>query len=1403
VRRWLSLLGLAALFLAALAGLTLSAAFLLVSTEAGRSLLVPRLVALANREIRGRIELEGFSVGATGSLELRGLRLLDPDGRPVAEVRSARGQVDLSRLRSRRVSLRLEVEGATLLLAREPGGRWNLASALEPARPPGRPEPRSGPFPWTIRLARLTLRGGEVEVREGAELRARARDLSLDARVIYGPRGGRAELRLGGRLLAPAERPVSLLVAAGAAGDRLSVPHFRAALGDAALELVADGVPAERRGRVAVLAVSVPGEDASLLSPAARPHDLSARAFAESDGTVATAWLEARPSGAGGSGDAALAVRLPPGELAAGLDLRLDGLDPSRVASFLPPGDLRLTARGRAAGPDLRRLRGQIRLSAAPCRLRGGRFGPAEVEARARDGSLEVQRLEATVPGASLTGQGTWRARGPVSGSLVADAADLEAFARNLSGLAGVRLPRLAGSGRLQARLAGTAETPEARLVLAAPRLEVEAASAREVALEAEVAGPSREPRVRVEARAARFAAPGVEARSLSAYVGLAGPEAEARLSAVLPQAGAEPFSLRGSGRLSADRRSLAVQKLSVGWPGTRFDLGAPARVDLAGPRVDRLELESGGQRLAVEGGLSRGALDVRASAERLELDRIPPALLPEGLGLAGRLSFSAEARGRPAAPSGTARLELAGLAARGLSGIDATADLRLDGPARRASGSLAVRGLAGAVLSASADLPLALRRARPSEPVSLRAEVAGLDVAAALGAAGVDLPLAGRLSGRAELGGTVGSPSLDTTAALDGGRWGEKAAGRLSATAHLGGSLSAPRGRVELAVADASAGGWRELSLDADAAAAAGAVDLSLRARAAGREVLSARGELSLPPEELLDREAVLGAPLRLSVEASGIDLARLRGPVELAGAVDLHAAVSGRARAPSVELDADARGLALAGRPLGDLSARGRAGAREVAAGISFRAAAGGGAEASLEAAAEVSAEALARGSWREAPARATFRAERLDLSLLSAVAPELLRSASGRLDARLEASGPLARLRPTGTVRIAGGRAGISGAGDWHDIELAATLSPDEVRLERLSAHRGQGSFEAVASVSGLRRPEPAELRGDLRASRLTVSQYGQDLATLDLAADLRGTVSDRAVSAEVTIPSGRATLPDRSVRTLQSLEPRSDILLRTRGARSPTADGGPPWRASVRLVLPGHFQVRRRDPRVDAELRGDVTVVADGGAVRADGRAELVRGTLDLYGNGRTFDLRRASTTFGGGPVGEGLVEGEAVAQFPDHLVKVTLGGKVDAPTVKLTSEPPLDEGRIAMLIATGRTEGRAGAGAAGMLTGEQAGYAVLGVFATRLLRDALQDKLPVDSVALEPGQIRAGKYLSEKVYVDYVHRSAANPEQGENANEVRVEYQVSPRWTLESRYGDANAGSASLIWSKDY
>ena len=50
---------------------------------------------------------------------------------------------------------------------------------------------------------------------------------------------------------------------------------------------------------------------------------------------------------------------------------------------------------------------------------------------------------------------------------------------------------------------------------------------------------------------------------------------------------------------------------------------------------------------------------------------------------------------------------------------------------------------------------------------------------------------------------------------------------------------------------------------------------------------------------------------------------------------------------------------------------------------------------------------------------------------------------------------------------------------------------------------------------------------------------------------------------------------------------------------------------------------------------------------------------------------------------------------------------------------------------------------------------------------------------------------------------YTRRFQAHTEQGENLNEVRLEYQISPRWNFEARAGDSGTGGGSLIWSKDY
>ena len=88
-------------------------------------------------------------------------------------------------------------------------------------------------------------------------------------------------------------------------------------------------------------------------------------------------------------------------------------------------------------------------------------------------------------------------------------------------------------------------------------------------------------------------------------------------------------------------------------------------------------------------------------------------------------------------------------------------------------------------------------------------------------------------------------------------------------------------------------------------------------------------------------------------------------------------------------------------------------------------------------------------------------------------------------------------------------------------------------------------------------------------------------------------------------------------------------------------------------------------------------------------------------------------------------------------------------------------------------------------------------------ATQAFRNLVQNKLPLDTVALDAGGFRAGKYVTDRIYVGYVRRWDADPTKYQNADEVRVEYQITSRWRFESLYGTAQTGAASLIWSRDY
>ncbi|HLL54743.1 MAG TPA: translocation/assembly module TamB domain-containing protein, partial [Myxococcaceae bacterium] len=133
---------------------------------------------------------------------------------------------------------------------------------------------------------------------------------------------------------------------------------------------------------------------------------------------------------------------------------------------------------------------------------------------------------------------------------------------------------------------------------------------------------------------------------------------------------------------------------------------------------------------------------------------------------------------------------------------------------------------------------------------------------------------------------------------------------------------------------------------------------------------------------------------------------------------------------------------------------------------------------------------------------------------------------------------------------------------------------------------------------------------------------------------------------------------------------------------------------------------------------------------------------------------------------------------------------------------------LSESEIYTLLATGRRNLKRSATATSP-SGQAASF--LGSMAASQLKKAISSNLPLDVFSIEAGdegglqgtRLEAGTYINDQFYVGFQGRIGADPMKGENANAVRLEYQLSRRWSLEAEYGDARSGSADLIWTKEY
>ncbi len=1438
--------GLGLLGTTAAAGVALAAAGLLASTGTGSRQVGGWLGGLLDGLVAGHIKLGGLWVKPGGDIEVRDIEITDPAGHTVIRVARARARFDLGQLARRSLGVELELTRPELWLEPGAAGRLTVVDAFSApgsgAPPPSVKGPEDPWHGWKLRVVRLRLDEAAVTWRgEGDRTWLRAGGLALEGKGALGAAGSSAELALAGRLEVPLEGPLTVELTARIEGSRLTVP--RLILGAAGSRLEAFGELDWRREsfRAAVSRVALAERDLTRLGGSrVVGGDLEGRLYAESDGERLSAAVDLAPPGGGrGGGRVAVASRSSgrsPRLL--GFEVALAALDPSRLLSRAPRGRFTLSARGAVAWP-----------LPAP--------GPFS------RGHLTVDRLDLELPGLGLTGAGRWTDAGAMSGALRLEALDLALAGPAVATLLGVSLPALAGRAVAELALAGSAAAPEATMTLTTPGCSVAGVTL------AEARGVAR----------------------------LAGAALELEASAGLGPPGGATVAVRGAALLSPDGKDGSVTRLELGLGGQSWALAAPVTVSLAGPRLGRAELRSGGQRLVVSGGLEAdGAVELQADASGIDLARLPAALVPGSLGLAGIAGGSLHLAGAARRQTLVARVELEGGRLGALGGLVGTGQLDWRRETNRVRLEASLRDGEAGRLELAAELPWPVEGAPSASPVKARLALAGWQLTSLLGALRRQHPAEGLVGGELTLAGTTAEPRLAGQVRLTGGRWstlspleldltlaapGESLragaelklgadpvlrataelpyqrrallahpgqvlgrlpatswsarlellatelatvagkaglpaglSGRLSGEATLSGTPLAPRGTGSFSLSEVALVGVPPMSGPISFSLEDAATTVTAALEAGRTQALRLGAGVAAPVERLGEAEVHRRARLTVTAATTGLALPGVAGGRWTpSGRVSLTLEAAGTLAAPRATLSLEATALKLGGLPLGDLKGTVRTTEAATRLDLTLLPPDGGALHVvgSLGAAPGLS-RPLAR--LAEATLDLTASGTNLGVGFLPALLPTHIRAASGTVQGELAVTGSPRAPRLVGRLVLAGGKLTLPGWGTFTSVGFEASFAREAVRLQALQVRRGAGRVEGELSLTGLGGAE-ARIGGSLQATAFGVARVGRDLATIDARAALGGRYREGRLEVEVNVEKGGTVrLPRKAPRELQPIEDRPDITIGETppGPAGGAADGSgggdlpAPARASalaMTIRVRGDGLLLKSDqPRVNVELRTDATWEVTASPLQVSGTLEAYLGNFEPLA-GRPFKVARGAVAFPGGAVGEAQLDLAADYENPSAKVRATVSGTLKAPNLRLTSEPPLDEASLAMLIVTGRTDVTAGGAQGSAFNAQDAGMAAAMAVANKVFEEQLGQKMPLDSLTLDSSAVTAAKQLTDRILVSYIRRFDARPEKGENVNEVRVQYHMTPRWTLESRYGNAGAGGASVVWQRDY
>lgn len=855
-------------------------------------------------------------------------------------------------------------------------------------------------------------------------------------------------------------------------------------------------------------------------------------------------------------------------------------------------------------------------------------------------------------------------------------------------------------------------------------------------------------------------------------------------------------FSTQGT--VHADLNSVDFSRFELLMPKNNWTTTTPFRVVLKPTtRLQNFSFASGAQHLNADCEIKEsGSLHAKLSLKSLQLAKLPYYILPKMNRLTGVVNAQALVRGTTSVPTGDISFSLknGGVAVTQAKGKP---QLVFDKIQLSGSSSLDAHILTASVDGSAFQTPVFFKFRAPRNVIVSPQSTSGMRLDVHVKNASIEHLLQH----------------------LDAYPRDHKIAGRATLVARIEGSVGSPTATVQLDVAGGQFDKIQNLNLATHVTASKkGFIELDATLRQSQQERVAAKISWQNPTQSGLPQsvEAIAHGPFNATVRILSIPLKQLTADENVSGNVAGTMRLSGTLNSP--KLDSQIQVTQLGNQNIANGQGHLRATYSNQQAQVEVKFSAPGSNTLDLRASSSLNLgmqAILAKNTFSSrSPIDFYMNANLPDLSLFQPLVPGI-KQLSGGIFAEVKGHGPLRQPKLDGRVYLTKSIFGIKGVRTIRIEKLNATIANDTLDLKELEI-RSAGELSASGSIIGLTAEQKTYVLSlSTRALMLDPARYPSD--TVDSRIVVSGNISPSLVTANVNVNQLRVWIPKLAAgKPVQSLKTHPDIVVVTGQEKSlpPTKeqeisvankDFSKSPKILVQVNAPRNIFVQ--GPDLLLELMANLKINIENGQTLMDGNISNVRpGQLKFYG--REIRLDETTINFRNEEAKNASLKLDATYPTSEATVMIEVRGIVSKPELKLKSDPPLPEFRIASLLIGGDRGDRPAEGQPTMHDRSSTIAAnALGSFVSSKLESAFFPRSPltlnvnVKDPNERSGDVSVGKYVNPNLFVSYERNFGT--ELYENISEVHFDYRLARRWSLEGFFGDAQEGGLDILWKKSF